>query len=384
VPDYLQNGVALMLVLGLFALSDLLAPEGGLLAVTVMGVALANQPWVPIRHILEFKESLQVLLVGVLFILLAGRVEIASLMQVGWGIVVFVVLLIVIARPLSVMLSTWRTPLSRAERIFLMWMAPRGIVAASVASVFAFELTEMGIEGADTVAPVIFMVIVGTVIFYGLTGGPVARRLELAEQNPQGALIVGAHPFARRLAMLLRGYSFRTILLDNNYRHITDSRLAGLEATYGNALAEETLDELDLGGVGRLLALTPNDDVNALAVIYFPELFGRSEVYQLPSAAGNSNSAPAHLRGRTLFGPEISYDFLAGQMEKGATLRATTLTSAFTYSDYLAQNNRRIVPLCLITENGRLIFYTLDNRPSPKPGQTVVSLFPAGNEHGQG
>ncbi|MBX7252043.1 MAG: cation:proton antiporter, partial [Candidatus Promineofilum sp.] len=200
IPDYLQSGVTLMLVVGFFTLGDLLAAEGGLLTVTLMGIALANQPWVPVRHIVEFKENLQVLLIGVLFILLAGRVDVADLLTVGWPALGFIALLILVARPLGVLLSTWRTPLSNAERLFLMWMAPRGIVAASVASVFAFELSAAGVAEADLLSPVVFLVIVGTVIFYGLTAGPVARRLGLAEREPQGALIVGAHPFARALA----------------------------------------------------------------------------------------------------------------------------------------------------------------------------------------
>lgn len=382
IPDFLQNGVTLLFVLGSFAISDLLAPEGGLLTVTVMGVAMANQPWVSIRHILEFKENLQVLLVGVLFILLAGRVDIENLTQVGWGIIVFVVILVLLARPLGVIISTWRTPLSRAERIFLMWMAPRGIVAASVASVFAFELTEIGLEGAEKLAPIIFLVIVGTVIFYGLTAGPVARRLELAEQDPQGALIVGGHPFARDLAEQLRRFGFRAVIVDTNHRNIVESRLAGLEAVHGNALSEKVLSEMDLGGVGRLLALTGNDEVNALTVLSFLEVFGRSEVYQLSSAMINSHSAPTHLRGRPLFDTEVTYDFLTGQMEKGATVKATSLTSEFSYSDYLAQNRNRIVPLCLISENRRLIFFTLDANQSPKAGQTVVSLFMADHVDG--
>jgi len=378
IPDYLQSGVTLMLVVGFFTLGDLLAAEGGLLTVTLMGLALANQPWVPVRHIVEFKENLQVLLIGVLFILLAGRVDVADLLTVGWPALGFIALLILVARPLGVLLSTWRTPLSNAERLFLMWMAPRGIVAASVASVFAFELSEAGVAEADLLSPVVFLVIVGTVIFYGLTAGPVARRLGLAEREPQGALIVGAHPFARQLARVLTDQNVRAVLIDTNYHHVTESRLAGLEAYHGNALAEETGDELDLGGVGRVLALTGNDEVNTLAMLHFGEVFGRAEVYRLPAEDARP---PGGMRaGRMLFGPDVHFSALADALDSGATLRATPLSNAFTYADYKAHYDDRATSLCLVTENRRVQFFTADSRPTPKPGHTLISLVAAGEE----
>ena len=382
VPDHLQNSVTLLLMFMMFALSDLLAPEGGLLAVTVMGVVMANQPWVPIRHIVEFKENLQILLVGLLFILLAGRINISDLLLIGWGAVIFVVILIVIARPLSVLLSTWGSPLNRSERLFLMWMAPRGIVAASVASVFAFQLSAAGLEGAELLVPIVFLVIVITVIFYGLTAGPVARRLGLAEHEPQGVLFVGASLFSRELAEQLEKHGIRALLLDSNYRSVAESRLAGLQAHHGNALLEDTLEGVDLGGIGRMVAMTSNDEVNTLAVLRYPEIFGRSEVYQLPSAGGESYKTPSHLRGRILFGTQTTYDFLEEQIASGASVKGTPLTNSFTYEEYLAENQGAI-PLGLIMQGNRLTLFTADIQPHPRPGQTILSLAPANSSDSQ-
>lgn len=382
VPDHLQNSVTLLLMFMMFALSDLLAPEGGLLAVTVMGVVMANQSWVPIRHIVEFKENLQILLVGLLFILLAGRINISDLLLIGWGAVIFVVILIVIARPLSVLLSTWGSPLNRSERLFLMWMAPRGIVAASVASVFAFQLSAAGLEGAELLVPIVFLVIVITVIFYGLTAGPVARRLGLAEHEPQGVLFVGASLFSRELAEQLEKHGIRALLLDSNYRSVAESRLAGLQAHHGNALLEDTLEGVDLGGIGRMVAMTSNDEVNTLAVLRYPEIFGRSEVYQLPSAGGESYKTPSHLRGRILFGTQTTYDFLEEQIAGGASVKGTPLTNSFTYEEYLAENQGAI-PLGLIMPGNRLTLFTADIQPHPRPGQTILSLAPANSSDSQ-
>src|SRR5690606_5300741 len=229
IPDHLQNGVALMFVVVAFALSNLLHHESGLLTVTVMGLVVANQRLITIRHIVEFKENLQVLLVGTLFILLAARMKPGSILALGWESVLFVAVLILIARPLSVLISTAGSSFSWKERLFVMWMAPRGIVAASVASVFSFGLIDAGVEGAEELASITFLVIVGTVTFYGLTAGPVARRLGLAERNPQGVVIAGAHPLARAIARVLCDQGITARLLDTNWDNVRAGRREGLE-----------------------------------------------------------------------------------------------------------------------------------------------------------
>lgn len=384
IPDHLQNGVTLLMIVGLFVLSDLLAPEGGLLTVTIMGIAMANQPWVPIRHILEFKENLQVLLIGFLFILLAGRIDPANLSTLGWHAGLFIVLLIVVGRPLAVLLSTLGSSLSWNERLFLTWMAPRGIVAAAIVSIFSFELEELGYAESGALTATVLLVIVGTVTFYGLTAGPAARRLGLAEQDPQGVLIVGAHPLARAFAKELGRFNIRSLLLDNNFSQVAESRLDGVDAYYGNALSEETLSELELGGIGRMLALTSNDDINALAVLHFPDIFGRAQVYQLPSSRQDGHAAPPHLRGRSLFGPEMTYEHLDSLMEAGSVVKSTPLSNSFTYADYLEHYDNRAVPLGLITSDSKLILFTDDIRPTPKAGQTIISLVPTDQTNGQG
>ena len=170
IPDYLQNSVSLMVALSLFALSNVLHPESGLLTVTLMGVLLANQKWVTVKHIVEFKENLQVLLIGGLFILLSSRLDLQSLLAMGWREFAFLAVLIFIARPLSVFASTMGSNFENRSRIFLSWMAPRGIVAASVASLFAFELSVAGVEGAEQLVSMTFLVIIGTVCLVWLNG----------------------------------------------------------------------------------------------------------------------------------------------------------------------------------------------------------------------
>jgi NhaP-type Na+/H+ or K+/H+ antiporter len=379
VADHLHNGMTLLLVVAAFALSNVLHPEAGLLTVTVMGVVLANQKIVPIKHIVDFKENLQVLLIGTLFIVLASRLQLNEISPVvSWQGLAFVLILIVVARPLSVLISTWRSDLNLKERLFLSWMAPRGIVAASVASVFAFELAGAGIAEAEQLVSLTFLVIVATVAFYGLTAGPVAQRLGLSERNPQGVLFVGANQLARSLAKILNEHGFRTALIDSDLQNVIASKKAGLSAVDGDALSEAILDELDLGGIGRMMAMTTNNEVNSLAVLQFQEVFGRAEVYQLATDNLTNGQEPIakHLRGRVLFGSTITCGQIRRQLEIGASIQVTELTENFDYLAFQSLYNNKAVPLMLVTVRGKLIIYTADYQPLPRSGQTLISLVP--------
>lgn len=378
VPDSLQNPVTLMILTAAFALSNVLSPESGLMTATVMGVVMTNQRYVSIKHIVEFKETLQVLLIGILFILLASRLNLESFARIGWQGLAFLAIMIVIARPASVWLSTWRSGLDAREKTFLSWMAPRGIVAAAVASLFAFELAEFGETDSDLLLPMTFLVIVGTVLFYSLTARLVARRLDLAEKDAQGVLIVGADELGREIALALQDQGFRTVVVDTNHNNIRESQLAGLEAHYGSAISEDVLEDLEFTGIGRLLALTPNDEVNSLASLHFPEVFSRTEVYQLPiTANGRQRSAvPAHLRGRFLFGADATYAQLMELVERGYTVKATSLTEQFTYADYQAYYQNQALPLFIVNDRKSLVILTGANQIAPRAGQTVIGLVP--------
>ena len=214
--DHLQNPVSLMLVIAAFVGADLLKDEAGLLAVTVMGIALANQKIAPHRHILEFKEALSVLLISSLFIVMGSRLQQSQLSSLGWRAALFVAVLIVIARPLSVLLATFGTGLNWREKLFLSFMAPRGVVAAAVSSIFALRLAHAGIEGADRLVPTTFIVIIATVTLYGLASPLLARRLGLAKSGAAGFLIAGAHPVARMIAKELQDQGEIVAVVDTN------------------------------------------------------------------------------------------------------------------------------------------------------------------------
>ncbi|MCZ7528444.1 MAG: cation:proton antiporter [Acidimicrobiia bacterium] len=281
VPDALHNALALGIVVAVFTGADRIQEESGLFAATVMGIALASQRITPVRHILEFSETLQILLISGLFIVLGARVETDGLSSVALGSVGLLAVLVLVARPLAVLVSTFRSRLGRRERLFLMAMAPRGIVAAAVSSIFAIRLTELGRPGADTLVPVTFLVVLGSIVIYGVAAPRVALRLGLSDPDPQGVLVVGAHRWARDIGSVLAERGVRVVMVDNDRANVVAARLAGFPSVYGSVLSDRALDEVDLGGIGRMLALTPNDEVNALAAQQFVPIFGRKNVFQL-------------------------------------------------------------------------------------------------------
>ncbi len=378
IPDYLQSTVTLMLVVAAFAGAELLQHESGLLATTVMGIALANQRLVPIRNIAEFKENIGVLLISSLFILLAARLQISDLQGLGWNTVLFLLVLLLIVRPAAVLLSTFRAGLSWRERAFLAWMAPRGIVAAATSSIFALRLAAVDHPQAEMLVPITFAVIVVTCAVYGLTSLPLARWLNLSQANPQGVLIVGAHDWAQRIAAALRDARQKVVLLDSNFGNVQAARLQGLEAYYGSATAE-VRETLKLDGIGRLLALTPNNEVNALAAIRFIEDFGRAEVYQLPIPRMGGKQVEVvsrDLRGRLLFSDEANFAELSRRFAEGAVVKATPLTREFDYRAYQTLYGSTALPMFLIDPVSRkLSIFATDLTLTPQPGQTIVSLI---------
>ncbi|MEQ9619586.1 MAG: cation:proton antiporter [Deltaproteobacteria bacterium] len=384
-PDHLQNPVSLMFVVAAFTISNFFQHESGLITVTIMGIVLANQKTVSIKHIMEFKETLRVLFIASLFIILAARLTAEDVKYLATFVsIVFLLVLFFIARPLSVFVSTFRSGLNFKEKLFLSWMAPRGIVAAAVSSVFALRLEQVGFDQAGDLVDVTFLVITATVAVYGLTASPLARRLGIAKPNPQGVLIVGAHSWARTIAKFLHENSYQVTMVDSNWTNISAARQDGIKAYYENILLEDVSEDIDLDDIGKLLALTPNDEVNSLAALHFIEYFGRSNVYQLTRQSKtrtmSEQSIPKHLSGRLLFIPEATYTNLSKRFGAGAVIKKTPLTEEFTYESFKSHYGERAIPLFLIRENGELAVFAHDNAPVPQPGQQIVALVSNGEE----
>ena len=374
VPDHLTSALVLALGIASFVASNLVLHETGLLAVTLMGILLANQRLVVVEHIVEFKENLRVLLISSLFLLLSARVpreQFQDLLDVQSFL--FVGALILVVRPATVFLSTLGSGLQWREKVFLAWMAPRGIVAAAVSSVFALELAERGIPGGERLASVILLVIVLTVAMYGLTAVFVARGLGLAHRRREGVLLVGVPPWARDFGVALQEEGIPVFAVDIDREDVMRARRAGLNAHHGNVHAEELQGEF--GPLGRLLAVTASDNANTLAAHELSGVFGRREVYQLAAdkEPGIDLGGPHHLRGRELFEEGLTWWDLSAQLRAGAVVKRTPLTEEFDLAALRAHYGEGAILLAAVS-NGSLRIFTAGNEPDPAPGETVLHL----------
>ena len=369
IPDHLANPIGLAIVVVGFVISNEVQEEAGLLTVTVMGIWLARRESAAVRQMLEFNESLRTLLISALFILLAARIETSQLEDVAIPSIVFLALLVFVARPISVIVSTVRTSLSWRERLFLMAMAPRGIVAAAVSAIFAIRLEQEGVRGAELIVPIVFLVIIGTIVVYGFLAGPIARALGLAEARANGVLIVGAHPTARGLAKALTELDVKAMLVDTDPYNITRSVALGLPARRLSVLTEDATHELDLRGIGRILAMTPNDEVNALATSRFARVFGRREAFQLKPATRERGGGdlPEELLGRVIGISGIDYGALDDRVRQGWRVRAADATPAIA----TAVEGDMFLPMARVLD-GQLAFICR-NDAVPTQG-TVIGL----------
>jgi NhaP-type Na+/H+ or K+/H+ antiporter len=378
IPDSLQAVALLAIGLGVFTAANQMQEEAGLIAVTVTGIALSNQRRVAVRHLIEFKEHLTILLVSCLFIVLAARLKREQLAELDWRALTFVLVLIIVARPLAVLVSTWGSSLNRRERLFLASMAPRGIVAAAVSSVFALYLSQSGVANAGQIVPLTFAVIIGTVTFYGLLAAPLAQRLGLARPDPNGVLFVGTNTWSRALAELLQSEGVPVLLVDSAWETVSAARQSGLPTFFGSILAERTREEVDVSQLGQLVAMTSNDEVNSLACLRFIEDFGRGGVYQLSFDQGRSarrESVSLEQRGRLLFGPDMTYDRLIQSYGETPSLHATRLTAEFDYESFRKMHVDSALPLVVVSEKGRPEFATANTPIRPVPGQTIISAL---------
>jgi voltage-gated potassium channel Kch len=289
---------------------------------------------------------------------------------------VFVLLLVVVARPLAVLVSTVRSPLDRRERVFLASLAPRGIVAASVSSVFALQLPADA-PGRDALVPVTFAAVIGTILLYALVTPVVGRRVGLVDVARHGVLIVGAGRPARAFADALRDRDVPVLVADADRAAVNRARLDGHRVFYGSVLSEEAGEHLELHGIGAVLAVTPNDELNSLAAHRFIPEVGRGGVYQItPTYAGDRRrrSVPRELEARR-FEADLTYGRFEQLLDAGHAVRATPLTDRFGLDTFRSEHPDA-VPLFLLRPGRRVVVLAGDERITPRPGDMLLHLAP--------
>jgi CPA1 family monovalent cation:H+ antiporter len=380
VPQFLHNVATLLVVFAVYAIADTIASESGLLAVTVMGAWLANTSRLHIRELLDFKESLSILLISGLFILLAARLNFEQLEAVGWTALLVMLCIQFIGRPFKVFLCTLGSNLRWQERATLAWIGPRGIIAAAISAVFAERLAAQNVAGAELLVPLTFVVIVGTVVLQSITARPLARALGVTEPEPEGVLILGANAFSTALAKVLKDAEFNVVIAHSDWDGLRQARMAGIPTFYGNPMSDYAERTLDLAGIGRLFAMSRNAELNRLACAYFSRDFGRREVFALPVSVEegeitNGKHTPSmELPGRRLFAEDVSLSKLLSYMSRGAEIRTTRLTENFSFEDFLAQGNSERILLLAWSDKGKLAPYSPRWKNILAAGWTVASL----------
>ena len=378
-PEFLHSVATLGLVIFVFAVSNSIQHGTGLLAVTVMGIWLANMRDVSLEEILDFKESLSVLLISVLFIVLSARLDFQRFFHLGWQVVFIFLSIQLLSRPLSVMISTLGSKLSWQERNLLAWIGPRGIVAAAISALFAIKLESAGYGEAELLVPLTFSVIIGTVVLQSATARFIAKWLGVAEPDPRGFLIIGANLVARAIGRALQQAGFRVLLVDSSWEKIGKARMEGLETYYGEPVSQHADRNLDLVGIGKLLALSPRGPLNTLSCMHYRMELGSRAVFAIQAAAelemSKERKAVSHRHWQLLFGPEVTFSSLTKALaHDGCEVRSTTLSPAFDFAAYRQQYEQRAIPLFAVTPRGRIEVFTVDEELSPQPGWTIIGL----------
>lgn len=377
VPEHLKSPVLLVTVIGVFVLSNLIQQETGLLTVTVMGIALANMRAASPRDFLPFKENITVLLVSGVFILLSASLDLQVLRLFEWRFGLFLLALLFIVRPATVLISLAFSPIPWRERMFVAWIAPRGIVAIAVSGLFALRLDELGYTDGVTLVTLSFAVVGTTIAAHGFSIAPVARWLGLTGADKKGVLLVGGTPFSLSLAQQLQQLDVPVLIADNSWQRLAGARMRNIPTYHGEILAEATEEHLDLHQFQVLAATTDNEAYNALVCSEFMPEIGRDAVYQLGDAAGDDpRRLPDDLRGRAMFASGLGVEELNAREANGWSLRAIKITGHYDFETAKRELPEGTDLLLLYRKDGRLRFFTHASRPNAQPGDLVVAYVP--------
>ncbi|MCE0504817.1 cation:proton antiporter [Roseivivax sp. GX 12232] len=376
VPEYMKVPVLFVLVLGVFGVSDWVLHEAGLLAVTLMGLVIANVELPSYTELRRFKEQATVMLVSGVFILLAANMDRATLAALDIRALLFVLAVILLARPAAVLLSLAFSDVPWAERLLIALTGPRGVVLVAVAGLFGERLAGIGIEDGAQIAPLAFALVAATVVLHGFTLSPLARLLGLTAAERPGVMIVGGSPWSVALARALKGLDLPVIVVDPNYMRLRGAREAEIETYFGDLLSEDAEHRLDLVRYEHVIAATDNDAYNTLVTTDLGPEFGREKVFQLKRSRETSarHTLPATLGGRPV-APNETYLEANRRISEGWEFRTTRLTEEFDLEDWRSRNPEAVL-VADLDAAGTLRFLGPEESPREQPGTCILVLAP--------
>ncbi|KGP92556.1 sodium:proton exchanger [Pontibacillus chungwhensis BH030062] len=384
VPEFLKSPVMFTVVIFCFTIADEIAHETGLLAVTAMGMTLANMHISSIEDMRNFKENISVLLVSAIFVMLTASLTVETLMEIfNIQIIAFVLLMLFVVRPISIWLSTIGTDLSFGERALVGWIAPRGIVALTVAGYFANVLLEAGFEDAQILTSLTFALVFATVCAHGFSIGWLAKKLDLSIDGKPGVLIVGASSFTTGLAKSLQDLKVPVLITDSSWHRLVTARKEGIPFMKEEILSEQTEYHLDMTPYEYMVAASELDSYNALVCNTFVPEIGRSNLFQLTlhnSRGDDLEDMGNTIGGRLLFNQRATWERLNEKIDGGFVFRKTNITEQYTYAKYKEELHPETLLLYILKPSGKILFYTHKSQPKGENGDVLVSLMPPSKE----
>ena len=388
IPEYLKAPILLAWILAIFVMANTMAAETGLLAVTALGMTMANTKFASMVELHRFKENIAIILVSGVFVILTATLtpEILVEMVKEWRVAAFVLTMMIFVRPIAVMLSTLWSGLNWKESLLISFIAPRGVVAVAVAGLFAAELTAIGRSDGILFVPLAFALVFATVLFAGFFIGPLSKALGLASGGGDGVMIVGANPWSLGLAKALKEMDIKVLVADTNWRRLRGARLEGHSTFYGEVLSENADYSLDHSAFNHLIAATPNDAYNALVCVEFAPELGRHRVFQVTSGDNDEEDADTIAftsRGRTLTSRGRNFDSLTRDWWGGWRFRSTTLSEEYTLDDLYKDRGDDLDLILAKKPEGGLDFIQ-PGKESRAAGSTVLSFCPVKDKGGRG
>ena len=375
VPEFLKSPIIFAVVIFTFVFSDEIMPQTGLLAVTAMGMTMANMHLTSIREIRHFKENISVLLISGIFVMLTASLNPKVLIEIfNSNIILYVLAMLFIVRPLSIWISTIGTDLTVREKILVGWIAPRGIVALTVSGYFATILLDHGYPDAELLTALTFALVFATVVLHGFTIGPLAKKLNLTTTDESGILIVGGSRFAAEFAKSVKETGNEVLIIDRTWAGLTHARKLGLNSFVGDILTEQLDYELDLTPYRFMLAMSKIDTYNAHVCEDFAPDLGRDHLYQTAFNFKNENMSMPVSGGQSLFTPAVSIYDLEERMDAGHVIRKTFITKQYSYTQYLRERDDKSILLYILHADGAIEFYTPDVELQAQAGDAVISL----------
>ncbi|MEJ6402239.1 cation:proton antiporter [Yoonia sp. 2307UL14-13] len=376
VPEYMKVPVLFASLLAIFGVSDYVLHESGLLAVTIMGIYIANANLPSYEELRRFKEHATVLLVSGVFILLAAGLDFAALGRLDWRAVLFVLLVVFVARPLTVLVSLIGSGIPYREQLLVALTGPRGVVLIAVAGLFGDRLLDLGLEDAASIGPLAFVLVATTVVVHGFTLAPFAKLLGLTGTDKPGVVIIGGSPWTTAFAEALQKAEVPVLMTDPNFGHLRGARSAGIPTFSGDILSEAAEQRLELAGYSMLVAATDNDAYNTLVATDLAPEYGRDNVFQVRREKRDSarHQLPSTLGGRAL-GADETHAGLDKLIWEGWTFRVTRLTEEFGFEEWRAKRPEAYV-FARISPGGEITLTNNDDQVRPAPDVRIITLRP--------